>query len=168
MKLNFNNKKTASDKTWMTKEIKQLLAEKHRILNEYKVPQSAVSLKKYKIFSMRSFLMKIETSKKKWKFIKKRIREKNYSPNIQKKMKLIKKTKDNNSICNAFNRVFKRNGYLQMAGRSIEPRKTEQKLRETYKVPDNRDNNKSSVNQQKTSGLEIRKICCWNTSSDYN
>ena len=36
-----------------------------------------------------------------------------------------------------------------MAGRSIEPRKTEQKLRETYKVPDNRDNNKSSVNQQK-------------------
>ena len=50
-KLVSNIKKTTSDKPWVTKEIKHLVAEKHRYFNEYKLTQSAesfVSFKKYR------------------------------------------------------------------------------------------------------------------------
>ena len=46
-----NIKKITSDKPWLTKKIQQLVAEKHRYFNDYKVTQSAesfVSFKKYR------------------------------------------------------------------------------------------------------------------------
>ena len=80
----------------MTKEIKHLVSEKHRYFNEYKLTQSAetfASFKKYRNLVNRKlkeaqnqfsedFFKKIETTKEKWKFIKKKIGKKNNSPNI--------------------------------------------------------------------------------------
>ena len=74
-----NIKKTTSEKPWMTKEIRHLVAEKHRYFNDYKSTQNAesfVSFKKYCNLVNRKlkeaqnqlsedFFMKIETSKKK-------------------------------------------------------------------------------------------------------
>ena len=42
-KLVSNRKKTTSDKPWVTKEIQQFVAEKHRYFNDYKLTQSAES-----------------------------------------------------------------------------------------------------------------------------
>ena len=85
-KLVSNIKKTTSEKPWMTKEIKHLVSEKHRYFNEYKLTQSAesfASFKKYRNLVNRKlkeaknqfsedFFKKIETTKEKWKFIKKK------------------------------------------------------------------------------------------------
>ena len=89
-----NIKKTTSEKPWVTKEIQHLVAEKHRCFNDYKLTQSAesfVSFKKYRSLNAESFVSvnrklkeaqnqflevffkKIETSKEKWTFIKKKI-----------------------------------------------------------------------------------------------
>ena len=119
-KLVSNIKKTTSEKPWVTKEIKHLVAEKHRYFNEYKLTQSAesfASFKKYRNLVNRKlkeaqnqfsedFLKKIETTKKKWNFIKKKIGKKNNSPNITEIDENGEKTKDKKSICNAFKRVF--------------------------------------------------------------
>ena len=50
MKLFSKNKKTASVDPWVTKQIEQLVAEKHRYLDEYKLRQRTdlfVSFEKY-------------------------------------------------------------------------------------------------------------------------
>ena len=47
-KLVSNIKKTTSEKTWMTKEIKHLVSQKHRYFNEYKLTQSAESFASFK------------------------------------------------------------------------------------------------------------------------
>ena len=78
-KLISNIKTTTSEKPWVTKEIKHLVAEKHRYLKDYKLTQSAesfVSFKKYRSFVNRKlkqaqnqfleeFFTKIDTSKEK-------------------------------------------------------------------------------------------------------
>ena len=88
-KLISNIKTTTSEKPWVTKEIEHLVAEKHRHFKDYKLTQSAesfVSFKKYRNLVIRKlkeaqnqfseeFFTKIETSKKKWKFIKKKNRK---------------------------------------------------------------------------------------------
>ena len=115
---------TTSEKLWVTKEIKLLAAEKHRYFNEYKLTQSAesfVSFKKYRNLVNRKlkeahnqfsedFSKKIETTKEKWNFIKKKFGKKNNSPNITEIDENGKKTKDKKSICNALNRVFSEMG----------------------------------------------------------
>ena len=76
-KLVSNIKKTTSEKPWVTKEIKHLVAEKYRNFNEYKLTQSAesfASFKKYRNLVNRKlkeaqnqfsedFLKKIETTR---------------------------------------------------------------------------------------------------------
>ena len=103
----------------MTKEIKPIVAEKHRYFNEYKLTQSAesvASFKKYRNLVNRKlkeaqnqfsedFFKKIETTKEKWKFIEKKVGKKNNSPNITEIDENGKITKDKKTICNAFNRV---------------------------------------------------------------
>ena len=92
----------------MTKEIQHLVAEKHRYFNDYKLTQSAesfVSFKKYRNLVNRKlkeaqnqfseeFFKNIETSKEKWRFIKKKIGKKNNSPNITEIDENGGKTKD--------------------------------------------------------------------------
>ena len=123
-KLVSNIKKTASEKLWVTKQNRYLVAEKHRYFNDYKLTQSAesfVSIKKYRNlvngklkeaqnqFSP-EFFTKIETSKEKWKLIKKKLGKNINSPNITEVDENGRKTKDKKSICNAFNRVFSEMG----------------------------------------------------------
>ena len=117
-KLVSNIKKTTSEKPWVTKEIQHLVAEK-RYFNDYKLTQSAgsfVSFKKYRNLVNRKlkeaqnqfseeFFKKIETSNKKWKFIKKKIGKKKNSPNTTEIDENGRITKDKKSICNTFNRA---------------------------------------------------------------
>ena len=105
-------KKTTSEKPWVTKEIQHLVAEKHCYFNDYKLTQSAesfVSFKNYRNFVNRKlkeaqnqfseeFFKKTETSKEKWKFIKKKIGKKNNSPNITEIDENGRKRKDKKSI----------------------------------------------------------------------
>ena len=166
-KLVSNIKKTTSEKPWVTKEIQHLVAEKHRYFNDYKLTESAgsfVSFKKYRNLVNRKlkeaqnqfsedFLKKIETSKEKWKFIKKKIGEKNNSPNITEMDDNERKTTDKKSICNACNRVFSEMGIYRGQFVPLNVEKVEQKfqefifrpftLKEIYKVIDNLDNNKA-------------------------
>ena len=95
----------------MTKKIQHIIAEKHRYFNDYNMTQSAesfVSFKKYRNLVNRKlkeaqnqfsedFFTKIETSKEKWKFIKKKIGEKNKSPTITEIDENCRKTKDKKS-----------------------------------------------------------------------
>ena len=90
-----NIKQSTSEKPWVTKEIQHLVAEKYRYFNYFKLTQSAESfvsfekcrnlvnrkLKEAQNQFSEDFFKKIETSKEKWKFIKK-IGKKNNSPNI--------------------------------------------------------------------------------------
>ena len=108
----------------MTKEIQHLVAEKRRYFKVYKLTpsiESFLSFKKYRNLVNRKLkeaqnkfskdlIKKIETSKDKWKFIKKKIGKKNNSPNITEIDENGRKTKDKKSICNAFNRVFSEMG----------------------------------------------------------
>ena len=151
----------------MTKEIKHLVAEKHRYFKEYKLTQKAesfVSFKKYRNLVNRKlkeaqdqfseeFFKKIESSKEKWKFIEKKIGKKNNIPNISEVDENGRKTKDKKSIFNAFNRVFSKMGIYRGQIVPLNVEKTERKfqefnfrsftLREIYKVIDNLDNNKA-------------------------
>ena len=47
-KLVSNIKKTTSEKPWVTKKIKHLVAQKHRYFNQYKLTQSAESFASFK------------------------------------------------------------------------------------------------------------------------
>ena len=112
-------KKTASEKPWLTKEIRHLVAEKHRYFNDYKFTRSAesfVSFKKYRNLINRKlkeaqnqfseeFLKKIETWKEKRKFIKKKSEKNTTVQTSQKLMRMVEKRKTKKSICNAFYRV---------------------------------------------------------------
>ena len=49
-KLVSNTKKTTSDKSWETKEIQQLVADKHRYFNDYKVTQCGESYVSFKMY----------------------------------------------------------------------------------------------------------------------
>ena len=94
----------------MTKEIKHLVSEKHRYFNEYKLKQSAesfASFKKYRNLVNRKlkeaqnqfsedFFKKTETTKKKWKFIKKKIGKKITVQTSLKLMRMVKKRKTKN------------------------------------------------------------------------
>ena len=46
--ISFQYKKSTSDKPWVTEEIQQLVAEKHRYFDYYKVKQSAESFESFK------------------------------------------------------------------------------------------------------------------------
>ena len=99
------------------------------------------------------FLKKIETSKEKWKFIKKRIGKKNNSSTITEIDENSRKMKDKKSICNVFNRVFSEMGIYRGQIVPLNVEKIEQKfrefnfrpftLKEIYKVIDNLDNKKA-------------------------
>ena len=107
-KLVSNIKKTTSEKPWVTKEIKHLVAEKHCYFKDYKLTQGAesfVSFKKHRNLVNRKlkkaqnqfleeFFTKNETSKEKWKFIKKKIGKKNNSSNITEIDENGRKTKE--------------------------------------------------------------------------
>ena len=99
------------------------------------------------------FFKKIETSKEKWNFIKKKIGKKRNSPNITEIDENGKKTKNKKSIFKAFNRVFSEMGIYrgQIVPLNVEKiERTFQEfnfrpftMREIYKVIDNLDNHKA-------------------------
>ena len=103
------------------------------------------------------FFKKIETSKEKWKFIKKKTGKKNKSPNITGIDENGRKTKDKKSICNAFNRVFSEMGIYRGRIVPLNVEKIERKfqefnfrpftLKEIYKTIENIDNNKATKHQ---------------------
>ena len=96
----------------MTKEIKHLVAEKHRYFNDYKLTQSGelfLSFENYRNLVNRklkeaqnqfseNFLKKIEISKAKRKFIEKKIGKKNNSPNITEFEENGQKTTDKGNL----------------------------------------------------------------------
>ena len=154
-----NIKKTTSEKPWVIKRNSRFKCRETLLL------QSFVSFKKYCNLVNRKlkeaqnrfseeFLKKIETSKEKCKFIKKKIGKKNNSPNITEIDENGRKTKDKKLICNAFNRVFSEMGIYRGQIVPLNVEKIKRKfqefifrpftLREIYKVIDNLDNNKTS------------------------
>ena len=98
------------------------------------------------------FFNRSESSKEKWKFIKKKIGKKNNSSNITEIDENGRKTKDKKPICNAFNRVFCEMGIYRGQIVPLNVEKIDRKfqefnfrpftLRDIYKVIDNLDNNK--------------------------
>ena len=116
------NKK--SDKPWISKELKKLIAEKHHLYNQYKFSQNydvfdefekrrnLVNRKlrdahhKYSV----NFLKQYETSKQKWNFINKKLGNHKQGINVSEIEIDGAKTVDEKAICNAFNKSFAEKG----------------------------------------------------------
>ena len=99
-KLVSNIKKTTSEKPWVTKEIKHLVAEKHRYFNEYSA-ESFASFKKYRNLVNRKlkeaqnqfsedFLRKLNSQKRNGNSLRKKLERKITVQTSLKLMRMVK------------------------------------------------------------------------------
>ena len=113
-----------TDKPWISKELKNLIAEKHHLYNQYKFSQNYDVLDEFKkcrnlvnrklrdVHHKHSvnFFKHYETSKQKWNFINKKLGSHKQGINVSEIEIDGAKTVDKKAICNAFNKSFAETG----------------------------------------------------------
>ena len=121
-------------KKWLSKELRSLINEKHRVFNEWKKDPNQELFNSYKVHRKnvnrilrkasddytKQFFENLPTSKEQWNFIKHKIYSNKHTEKIPKLKKGHNVISDEKSIANCLNKCFARHGLYK--GKIIAPK----------------------------------------------